>query len=77
MFPSMTVVMAEQKLADLQAEYLRRDFRLSLCEGTSRRRAKRTTTRWHRLSEWAGYRMIGMGCRLARPAVVARVQAEL
>ena len=28
-------------------------------------------------SEWAGYKMIGIGCRLARPAVVARVQAEL
>ena len=41
------------------------------------RRDERSTRRWQRISEWAGYRMIGIGCRLARPAVVARVQAEL
>jgi hypothetical protein len=42
-----------------------------------RRAATSRARRWQHVSEWAGYKMIGMGCRLARPAVVARVQAEL
>jgi hypothetical protein len=43
----------------------------------STQRCQRSVQRWQRVSEWAGYKMIGIGCRLARPAVVARVQAEL
>jgi hypothetical protein len=78
MFPWTTTVMAEQKLVDLRTECLRRrGYGSSVRDDRARRRAKRTTTGWQCLSEWAGYKMIGIGCRLARPAVVARVQAEL
>jgi hypothetical protein len=77
MFSWTAEVMAEQKLKDLRSDSLWWGYRSSLREAKARRGAKRATTRWQRLSERAGYRMIGIGCRLARPAVVARVQAEL
>ncbi len=78
MFPWTATVMAGQKLNDLRTECLRRQgYGSCLREGKARRRAKRATAQWQRLSEWAGYRMIGIGCRLARPAVVSRAQAEL
>ena len=33
--------------------------------------------RGHGLSAWVGYRMIGLGCRLARSAVVAGARSGL
>jgi hypothetical protein len=33
--------------------------------------------RWQALWAWVGYRMIGVGCRLARPAVVARARSGM
>jgi hypothetical protein len=78
MIPWTTKVMAEQKLMDLRAERSRAGLRYRAGYGGSEApRARRSTRRWQRMSEWAGYRIIGIGCRLARPAVVARVQAEL
>lgn len=77
MFPRTATIMAEQKLAELRTESLRRQWGSSSGKDRARRRAKRADTTWQRLSERVGYRLIGIGCRLARPAVVARVQAEL
>ena len=70
-------VMAEQRMAELRADALRKERCPAAHGGTTRRRVQPQTTRRQHLSEWAGYKMIGIGCRLARPAVVARVQAEL
>jgi hypothetical protein len=80
--PWTTSVMAEQRLIDLRAESSRHGRYGGAHGGMTGRmvqghRDERSTRRWQRISEWAGYRMIGIGCRLARPAVVARVQAEL
>lgn len=77
MGPWTAGVMADQKLVDLRAESSWRGRYHATHGGVAARRAQRSTRRWQRISEWAGYRMIGIGCRLARPAVVARVQAEL
>jgi hypothetical protein len=33
--------------------------------------------RWQGVSAWVGYRMIGLGCRMARPAVVARARSGM
>lgn len=77
MLPWTMKIMAEERLNDLRAERSGpgRRYR-ALYAAAEARSCKRSTTRWQRLWEWAGYRMIGIGCRLARPAVVARVQAE-
>jgi hypothetical protein len=72
-----TRVMADQRMADLRADASRRGRYAAAHGGTVRRAATSRARRWQHVSEWAGYKMIGMGCRLARPAVVARVQAEL
>ena len=77
MNPGALRIMAEQKVAELRAEGSRRSRRPAPHIGKSSGGARKATTGWRYLSEWAGYKMIGMGCRLARPAVVARVQAEL
>jgi hypothetical protein len=82
MLPWTMKVMAEERLNDLRAERSgpgRRYHALdaALYAPPEARASKRGITRWQRLWERAGYRMIGIGCRLARPAVVARVRAEL
>ncbi len=77
MGPWTARVMAEQRMADLRAGASRKGPNAAAHAGTVRRAATPRTTRWQHASEWAGYKMIGIGCRLARPAVVARVQAEL
>jgi hypothetical protein len=85
MLPWTMKIMAEERLYDLRVENGRRQDR----EGRYVYRhsgfyaapeacgPRGGATRWQRLWERAGYRMISFGCRLARPAVVARVQAEL
>jgi hypothetical protein len=77
MGPWTARVMAEQRMADLRADGRRRGPDLAAHVGRVRRTSPTRTRRWQHVSEWAGYKMIGIGCRLARPAVVARVQAEL
>jgi hypothetical protein len=78
MLPWTTQIMTEQKVRDLQAEHSRAGRHYPAAYGGPQvPRAGRNARSWLRLSEWAGYKMIGVGCRLARPAVVARVQAEL
>ena len=77
MGPWTARVMAEQRMADLRADASWRGRYAAAHGGSVRRAATPRTTRWQHASEWAGYKMIGIGCRLARPAVVARVQAEL
>jgi hypothetical protein len=78
MLPWTMKVMAEERLNDLRREPGRAAHRSPAAAGGGEaRRTERNTTRWQRLSERAGYRMIAIGCRLARPAVVARVQADI
>jgi hypothetical protein len=77
MNPGALRMMAEQKMADLRAECSRPCRRTTPHTGKTPRDGRRMTSGWRHVSEWAGYKMIGIGCRLARPAVVARVQAEL
>jgi hypothetical protein len=45
-------------------------------------RAGRDTTKakvrpWQAISAWLGYRMINVGCRLARPAVLASARSGI
>jgi hypothetical protein len=40
-------------------------------------RQRRAVGRLQALSVWVGYRMIGLGSRLARPGVVAEARARL
>ncbi|HTT92034.1 MAG TPA: hypothetical protein VMF65_20940 [Acidimicrobiales bacterium] len=78
MLPWTMKVMAEERLSDLRREGGQAGRRYPAAyDGGEARRAKQHTTRWQRLSERAGYRMITVGCRLARPAVLARVQADI
>jgi hypothetical protein len=77
MGPATGRVMAEQRMADLRADGLRQLRYAAAHIGTAPRSVQPRTTRWQHFSEWAGYKMIGIGCRLARSAVVARVHAEL
>jgi hypothetical protein len=77
MGPWTVRIMAEQKMAELRADASRKGHYPAAHAGPTRRRPQTMTTRRQHLSEWAGYKIIGLGCRLARPAVVARVRAEL
>jgi hypothetical protein len=77
MGPWTARVMADQRMADLRADASRRGRYAAAHGGTVRRAPTPRARRWQRASEWAGYKVIGIGCRLARPAVVARVRAEL
>jgi hypothetical protein len=61
----------EQRLRAAQAAYGRLPRRDRPTRSTrSTLWARRSTGPFHRLSVWCGYRMIGLGCRLARPALV-------
>jgi hypothetical protein len=77
MNPGVLRIMTEQKMAALRADCSRRGRRPVPHIGRAAPGARNVTAGWRHLSEWAGYKMIGMGCRLARPALVARVRAEL
>jgi hypothetical protein len=77
MGPWTARVMAEQRMAELRADGAGRGRYAAAHGDRVRRTGPPSTRRWQHLSEWAGYKMIGIGCRLARPAVVARAQAEL
>jgi hypothetical protein len=77
MGPWTVRVMAEQRMAELRADASRTERYRAPRFGFTRRGPGANTTRRQHLSEWAGYKMIGIGCRLARPAVVARLRAEL
>jgi hypothetical protein len=77
MNPGALRIMAELKMAELRADCSRRSRQPAPHARKAPRGARTVTTGWRHLGEWAGYKMIGMGCRLARPAVVARVQADL
>ena len=67
-------------VARLHLEGLRRD---AGCAGARERRAVRLgrpgapTRAWRALAERAGFRMINLGCRLARPALVARARSGM
>ena len=77
MNPGALRIMAELKMADVRADCSRRSRRPAPHIREAPRGARNVTAGWRHLAEWAGYKMIGVGCRLARPALVARVQAEL
>jgi hypothetical protein len=77
MGPWTARIMADERMADLRADALRSGRYAAAHGGQVARSARPGASRWQHVSEWAGYKMIGIGCRLARPAVVARVQAEL
>jgi len=77
MGPWTVRVMAEQRMAELRADASWAERYRAPRTGATRRLPRANATRRQHLSEWAGYKMIGIGCRLARPAVVARLRAEL
>ena len=59
--------LARQRMSELGEDAARR-HRLEIEAGKGRRRAaKDSAGRWARASAWLGYRMIAIGCRLARP----------
>jgi hypothetical protein len=56
----------------------RRSRQTERVPGQARLGGPQRSRRWLRgISVWAGYRMIGLGCRLARPGLVAGTQTTV
>jgi hypothetical protein len=69
--------LARQRMSELGEEAARR-HRLDVGGGMRRRKAtKDRASYWARAAVWVGYRMIALGCRLARPEVLAAARARL
>lgn len=69
--------MAQLRVAELAAEARRvRGGSGRPLYGASRRRLPSRPRRSTRCAAWVGYRMIALGCRLARPALVGEARAR-
>jgi hypothetical protein len=61
---------AQRRMAELNSEAASRRPGHPQVAGVGAR-SGHVKRRWQTLSVWVRYRMIGLGCRLARPAVIA------